>query len=111
LRVVKLACKTSARKNDPECVFFCPGGSLEVAGPGDILQIKVDPLEAVHDTLTNIRYFSMKQKCLKCLKYNTPLLFYSGVVLSNAAFHDTDVLYKLVSLALGPYPVDQQKKS
>jgi hypothetical protein len=29
--------KTTARKNDPECVFFCPGGSLEVARPGDVL--------------------------------------------------------------------------
>jgi hypothetical protein len=40
--------------NDPECVFFCPGGSPEVATPGDILQNKVDPLKAVHPKSANM---------------------------------------------------------
>jgi hypothetical protein len=46
--------KTTTQKNDPECVFFCPGGSLEVAMPGDILQNKVDPLEAVYPKIANM---------------------------------------------------------
>jgi hypothetical protein len=31
---------TTAGTHDPECVFSCPRGSLDVASPGDIPQIK-----------------------------------------------------------------------